>query len=172
MGSWILWLLMGILSLVGGCFAIANPLAATMTATVLAAWIFLFVGILQIIGGFGAEGGWAKLGNILLGVLGVYIAIVLFNNPLQAVLTLTVAVALGFFIGGIFKVIYAFQIDGGARWALILSGVVSVVLAGIIWTQLPGSAVFTLGILLAVELISNGVALIAMALTIRQVANA
>lgn len=169
MGSWILWLIIGILSLVGGVVALGQPYEATLVATGLAAWIFLFVGVLQIIGGFGAEGIGAKILNILLGVLAVYIAIVIFNNPLEGVLTLTLAVAIGFFVGGIFKVIFSFQTEGGTRWVLILSGVVSVILAGLIWSNFPQSAAVILGLLLAVELLSNGIALIAMALALRKV---
>ena len=167
MGNWILWLIMGIIALLGGIFAIANPLAATLTATALAAWVFMLVGILQVIGGFGVEGiGW-KIWNILLGVLAIYIAIVIFNNPLKGVLTLTAAVAIGFFIGGIFKVVFAFQTEGSLRWVLILSGIISVILAGMIWSNFPQSAAVVLGVLLAVELISSGVALIARAFAVR-----
>ena len=48
MKSWFLWLILGILMIAAGVFALFNPLAATLTAEQLAAWLFLFGGILQI----------------------------------------------------------------------------------------------------------------------------
>ena len=57
MRNWGLWLAAGIISLLGGIFALANPLAATLTATLLAAWAFIVVGILTIASAF-ADQGW------------------------------------------------------------------------------------------------------------------
>lgn len=36
MKHWLLWLVAGVISLLGGLFALANPLAATLTAELLA----------------------------------------------------------------------------------------------------------------------------------------
>jgi uncharacterized membrane protein HdeD (DUF308 family) len=38
MKHWILWLVAGLVSLLGGIMALANPLAASLTAELLAGW--------------------------------------------------------------------------------------------------------------------------------------
>jgi uncharacterized membrane protein HdeD (DUF308 family) len=48
---------------------------------------------------------------------------------------------------------------------MILAGIVSLVLGGMILANFPQSALVVLGIFLAVELISNGVSLIVLALS-------
>ena len=50
------------------------------------------------------------------------------------------------------------------RWALILSGAVSLLLGAMILSNFPQSAALVLGVYLAVELISNGVSLIVLSL--------
>ena len=47
-----LWMLAGLISPVRRFFALANPLAATLTAELLAGWMFVIVGIATLV--FGA----------------------------------------------------------------------------------------------------------------------
>jgi uncharacterized membrane protein HdeD (DUF308 family) len=171
MKSWIWLMIAGVVALVAGVLALANPLAATITALVLAAWGFIAVGATELIGTFLAEGWKAKVWSLLLGVVFIMIGTWLLGNPVAGVLKLTWVVAVLFAASGITKVILAF----GARqtpyfWALLLSGVVSLVLAFMILSNFPYSAVTILGILLAVELISSGVANIALSLRVKDLA--
>jgi uncharacterized membrane protein HdeD (DUF308 family) len=52
-------------------------------------------------------------------------------------------------------------------WAMLLSGAVSVVLGGMILSRFPETALTIPGILMAVDLISTGVALVALALHLK-----
>ena len=49
-----LWLVVGIISILGGIFAFFNPLSASFAAEQLAGFVFLLVGILQFIALFRA----------------------------------------------------------------------------------------------------------------------
>jgi len=58
-----------------------------------------------------------------------------------------------------------------ARWGLMLvSGIVDLVLAGIIFLGLPGTAAWAIGLLVGINLVFGGSALISMALHARNAA--
>jgi uncharacterized membrane protein HdeD (DUF308 family) len=169
MGNGILWIIIGIISVVGGIIALANPVIASLTATQIAGYIFIFVGIIQIVGAFGQDGIGSKLWNILLGVLAVWLGISILGHPLAGMLALTTMVAILFFISGVVKVALAFSVeDRSPYWLILISGVVSVLLAIMIFSNFPESAGITLGILLGVDLISNGAWLISLGAAIRK----
>ena len=169
MGNGILWITVGIIAVIGGILALANPLVATLTATQLAAIVFVFVGVISIIGAFGEDTFGAKMWNLVLGVLALLLGISIFNNLLAGMLALTTVVGIIFLAAGITKVLLAFSLeDRQFFWLILLSGIVSVVLAVMIFANFPQSAAAVLGILLGVDLISNGVSLIAMGAAIRR----
>jgi uncharacterized membrane protein HdeD (DUF308 family) len=169
MGKTILWVILGIISIAGGILALASPLVATFVATTIAAWVFIFVGVAQVIGAFSAEGAWAKIGNILLGALAVFLGFSILQNPLAGALALTTLVGILFLASGVFKLVLAFSVEERrAFWLILISGALSVLLAILIFSNFPYSAATMLGILLGVDLISNGVSLIAMSLALRK----
>ena len=88
MKGWFLWLIAGALSLVGGVFALANPLAATLKAELLAGWTFVLVGILTLFTAFGDQGWGARLWTILLGALILLLGFNLVANPLSGMVSL------------------------------------------------------------------------------------
>ena len=74
-----------------------------------------------------------------------------------------------FLATGATKVVLSFGLRGtGFMAVVLLSGIVSIVLGIMVLSNFPYSAAGILGILLAVELISTGVANIALSLRLRQ----
>ena len=168
MTGWILWLLIGAITLLGGIFALLNPFAATLAATTLAAWIFLITGVLQIVGVFQTEGWGARLWGLILALAFLWLGITILANPLKGVISLTLVAGLMFIATGIAKILFAFRIRGSGYfiWAL-LSGAVSLILGIMVFTNFPQSAAVLLGLLLAVELVATGITLISFALLLR-----
>ncbi len=76
-----------------------------------------------------------------------------------------------FIIEGIASIMYAVehrsQLTGRWVWMLV-SGIVDLILAGIILLGLPGTAVWALGLLVGINMLFGGAALIAMAFAARQ----
>ena len=161
MGSRILWIIAGVLSVLAGFFSLANPLAATFTANYLAAWGFLIVGALQIFAAFQAVGWGARLWAILLAASFIIVGLMLMGEPLAGIVSLTIVIAVLFLVTGIARIIIAMSLPrGGGFWMVLISGGLAVVLAFMIFANFPQSAAVMLGVLLAIELISNGVAMI------------
>nr|WP_294847297.1 DUF308 domain-containing protein [uncultured Sphingomonas sp.] len=155
------WMIGGILSIIGGLFALFNPMAGTLAATLVAAWAFILAGVLQIVAAFNVSGGWNKLFLILFGLVGVIVGFVVIGNPLAGAMSLTMAVAILFLISGVVKLFGAKDVKGTSAYGwVIVSAIASLLLGVLIFANFPVSAVSILGILLGVNLIFDGVAMI------------
>ena len=152
----ILWVL-ALISIVGGVLAMLNPFAASIAATVIAAWVFILFGLVQILHGFQIRDWSGFIWALLFGILSVLLGGFMLGNPLQAVMSLTILVAAMLLAAGITKIMYAWAYRPLANWTWIaISGVVSVILAIMIMSDFPQSAKAVLGIFLGIELLSNG----------------
>ena len=160
----ILWGLMAVVAFVGGMFALANPFAASIAATVIAGWMFIIIGAIQVFAGFRADGAGAKTWSILLGVLAIVLGVMILGRPLEGMVALTTVVAAMFLAGGIGKLILSFSLeDKRFFWLILLSGVASVALGIMIFANFPVSAATSLGILLGIELLFDAGSALAMA---------
>lgn len=169
MKSWIFWLIAGVVAIVTGVIAIINPLAASLAAVVVTGWGFLMLGVLQVIGAVVEDGWGQRIWSLLLGVLGVAIGFWLVSRPAAALLPMTFLVGWTFLIYGLLKVFAARSLRGSPFfWTVLLSGALSFLLGVLIFTDIPAASVSVLGILFAIELISTGVTVTALALAIRK----
>ena len=167
--SWIWLAILGAISLIGGILALINPFAATLAAVFLAGWTFLLFGLIQIIHAFRVRGWPGFLWSLLLGVLTVAVGISLLFNPVSGALSLTLLVAILFLVLGAVKIMYALSLRPVSGWGFAaLSGVISVLLGVMILADYPWSATAILGVLLAIELLSNGIFLLMIALGLRK----
>ena len=165
MGNWMILMVMGVLGVVAGLMALFNPFGASLAATVIAGWSFLILGALQIYEGLRSEGWGGKVWSILMGVVAVFLGVNILGEPLKGMMALTIVVGAMFLASGLFKFIIGWQIQKSElKWAVIISGAVSAVLGFMVLSNIPGSAVVTLGVLLGIELLSSGVSMIALAL--------
>jgi len=173
MKYWVLWLIAGIVSLLGGIFALANPFAATITAEFLAGMMFMLVGLLTLFSAFGDRGWGGRILAILLGLLLLFFGVSLIANPLSGIFSLTFMAGVLLLALGIIRIALAFSSQlSGLRAVLVLSGILSLILGVMIFANWPQSAAVVLGIFLAVELISNGVSLIVLSLSRKTVEDA
>ncbi|WP_173931746.1 DUF308 domain-containing protein [Chelativorans sp. Marseille-P2723] len=167
--SWKWLAFIGAISLIGGIIALANPFTATITAALLAAWTFTLFGVLQIFHAFRLRASLPLfLWTLLLGALALAIGISLLVRPLEGIISLTVLVAIVFLVSGLVKVMYAFSLRPLSGWGWVLaSGLLSLVLGIMILADIPWTASAVLGILLAIELLSNGTFMLLVAFGLR-----
>lgn len=166
--SWIWMAIFAAISLVGGLLALANPFEATLAATLIAGWVFIAVGVLEIIQTFSIKGWGGFIWSLLLAVLMLAVGLSLVFNPLGGMVALTVLVAVLFITTGVVKILFAFSLRPISGWGWVLaSGVVSLALGVMILLDMPWSATNILGILLGVELLSNGLLFLFVAMGLR-----
>ena len=168
MPNWILLAVLGIVSTIAGVLALLNPFPASLAAVKLAAWAFLIIGAVQIFEAFSAKSWGGKLWTLLLGIVAVLIGIDLLGEPLAGLVKLTIVLGIMFIISGIFKFIVGWRVQRtDFKFAVLFSGLASLILGLIILSNFPASAATSLGILLGIELISNGVSAVALGLSRR-----
>jgi uncharacterized membrane protein HdeD (DUF308 family) len=166
--SWVWMAIFAAISLVGGIIALLNPFAATLAATLMAGWAFAFLGALQVVQSFQNKNWGGFIWALLFGLLTLAVGVSLIFNPLAGMVSLTMLVAVLFLVTGIVKVMLSFSLREISGWGWVLfSGIISVVLGVMIFADIFSAATQVLGILLGIELISNGVLFLFTALGLR-----
>src|SRR5271167_2500790 len=167
---WAVFLVEGIILVILGIAAIALPPIATLAFTIIIGWVFLISGVVGLITTFWARqvpGFWWSL---ISAIIGIAAGVVLLLWPITGTLSLTLVLIAFFFIEGIVSIMYAIehrnQLTGRWGWMLV-SGIIDLILAGIIFAGLPETAVWALGLLVGINMLFGGAALIAMALAAR-----
>jgi uncharacterized membrane protein HdeD (DUF308 family) len=172
---WRLFLTEGIILLILGILAIVLPPIATIAVEVLVGWLLLMSGVVGLIATLrmrGAPGFWWSL---LSAVVGIVAGIVLLGWPLSGALSLTLILTVFLVLEGLVSILYSLEHkrELSGRWgAMLFSGVIDLFLAGIIFAGLPGTAAWAIGLLIGINLVFGGSALIAMALHARKMAPA
>jgi uncharacterized membrane protein HdeD (DUF308 family) len=168
---WGLFLAEGIILVILGLIAIVVPPIATLAFTIIIGWIFLVSGIVGLITTFWARGAPGFWWSLISAIIAIAAGIVLLLWPISGSLSLTLLLIAFFVVEGIVSIMYAIehrnQLSGRWVWMLI-SGIVDLILAGIIFAGLPGTALWALGLLVGINMVFGGAALIAMALAARQ----
>ncbi len=171
MSDWIKWLLLGLLSIAFGIFVLGAPAVASIAVTVVTGVLLLISGALQVVGGFTVEGTGNKILSFIMGAVMLFLGWSFLDNPLEGTLTLATVVLILFLAGGIARVILSFQMRGTQYfWATLISGIMSIVLAVLIWRFAaadPAVLLQLLGILLGIEMIFNGLGLVFMAFYVK-----
>lgn len=167
--TWTWMAALAAICIVGGFMALTNPFGATIFAVTLAGWVFLIQGVIQVFHAFRARDWSGFLWSLGIGVLSLLVGIVLVVDPLAGAIPLTLLVALLFLATGVAKTMFALALRPLDGWVWVLaSGLVSVVLGVMILAGLPATATTILGLLLGIELVSNGVLFLFVALGLRK----
>lgn len=167
---WLLLLIEGVVLLVLGAIAIVTPPFATLATTIILGWLFLFSGAVGLVTTYymrHAPGFWWSLISAALAIL---VGGMLLARPVAGAFSLTLVLITFFFVEGVVSIMYALdhkrELSGKWGW-MLASGVVDLVLAGMIFAGLPSSAIWAVGVLVGINMIFGGTALIAMALHAR-----
>ncbi len=172
---WGLFLAEGIILVILGIAAIMLPLVATLAITIIIGWIFLVSGIVGLVTTFWARQAPGFWWALISAIIGIAAGIVLLLWPVSGSVSLTLVLIAFFVIEGIASIMYAIehrnQLTGQWVWMLV-SGIIDLILAAIIFAGLPGTALWALGLLVGINMVFGGAALIAMALAARQPASA
>jgi uncharacterized membrane protein HdeD (DUF308 family) len=170
---WRAFLIEGIVLLILGVFAIVIPNVATLAVEVFIGWVLLVSGVVGLISTFrmrSAPGfGW----SLLSAVIAIAAGVILLAWPLSGVLSLTLILTAFLTIEGVASIMMALTHRHGfsARWALLLvSGLIDLVLAALIFLGLPATAAWAIGLLVGINMVFGGSALISMALQARSLA--
>lgn len=162
------FIVLGIVFIVGGVFAIAMPLAGTLVATLAVGWALIVVGALQLIQSWSIRTWGGFIWQLVIGLIILVGGISVLVDPIVAALTLTLLVGVIFIAKGIVQLVLGFQFRPNANWGwIVAAGVLAVILGLMILAQWPFSGVWVLGTLVGISLIFSGWSYIMIAMAAR-----
>jgi uncharacterized membrane protein HdeD (DUF308 family) len=167
---WKAFLIEGIVLAILGLAAIIVPPLASLAVAIYLGWMFLIMGILGLVMTFWARGMPGFWWSLISVVLAIAAGAILLARPIQGVLTLTIVVGVYFLAEGVATIMYALEHrrELSGRWSwLVVSGIVDIIISGLIITGLPSSAEWAIGLLVGINLLFGGASMIGMALAAR-----
>ena len=169
---WKLFLAEGILMMVLGLLAIAVPEVATLAITILIGWLFFVGGIFRTISVLQHRAMPGFAWSLLIAVLAILLGLILIVRPIAGVLTLTIWLIAFFIIEGIAAIFLAIEHRRHLpSWGwVLLSGLVDLLLAYLIWDGWPSSAGWAIGLLVGINMVFVGLSLVMTALAARTMA--
>lgn len=163
-------IVLSVLMLATGVLAIFVPMIAGIAVTALVGWLLLFSGALHL--AFAWRGGHAGavLWEILIGLAYGAIGFYLIAQPVAGLATLTLAVAIYLFVEGVLEFVLSFQLRPapGTGW-LLVDGIVTLLLAAMIWATWPSSAAWVVGTLVGISMLFSGITRLMLSLAVRRV---
>jgi uncharacterized membrane protein HdeD (DUF308 family) len=167
---WKAFLFEGILLVVLGLAAMIVPPLASIAVTIFLGWMFLITGVAGLALTFWARAMPGFWWSLISAVLAIGAGIVLLVKPVEGTLTLTLVVGAYFLAEGVASIMYALQHrkELSARWSwMLFAGLMDILIAFLIISGLPGSALWAIGLLVGINLVFGGASLIGMALAAR-----
>lgn len=169
------FIIYGVIVIALGVFSIAAPMIATLAIALTAGWLLLLGGgfglFAAISAGARAPGFWWHL---IMSIVYLLAGLSLLTSPIAGAVTLTVVLAVYLIVGGVIRLMMAFgyRSHASSAWLwLAVSGAVDILLAAIIISGLPGTATWVLGLLVGINLLMMGFAILMVALAVRRTAD-
>lgn len=170
--NWKWFVFQGIVMLILGCLAVAEPVIASVAVDIYIGWLFMFSGVLGLVAMFSARDASAFLWMLLTSALSLAVGILLIWKPEEGTVSLTLVLTAFFIAEGVFQVAASFSyrdvLPNSWGW-LLASGIADLVLAGLIIYFWPQSASWTLGLIVGVNLITTGLAILMTAIEVSKV---
>lgn len=171
--NWKLFLFQGIAMLILGILAVAEPVLATVAVDIYIGWLFLISGIVGLVAMFSARDFPAFLWTLITAALAMAVGVMLIWKPTEGAVSLTVVLTAFFIAEGIFQIIGSFTyrdvIPNSWGW-MLASGIADLMLAAIIILNWPVSAAWTIGLIVGINLLTSGTAIVFTAIEARNVA--
>jgi uncharacterized membrane protein HdeD (DUF308 family) len=166
-------MLLGILLVVLGVFALGSPLITGLAVAYTVGFLILVSGVGQTFHAFQAEAWQEGILKFLLGALGIVAGVLVMAHPLFSLGWLVLLLAAYLFIDGIFGIILALRVKPERGWGwMLFSGIVAVLAGILIWRQWPLSGAWLIGLLVGIKIIFAGWAMIATGSVGRQLGRA
>lgn len=165
--TWFAFVALGIALTILGMIASANLVLATVAATYYVGAMMLVGGIFQLAHAFSVR----KWGRVVLwtlsGILYLLAGLSVFSNPLFAATILTVFLVISLGLSGLVRLWTAVGAKVDGRGWVIASGIFSIGAAVVVGIGWPVNSLWLLGLILAIDLMFQGISLIFAGFTFR-----
>jgi uncharacterized membrane protein HdeD (DUF308 family) len=164
----------GVVLMVLGAVAAGMPLVSTLAIEILVGWLFVMGGIVRMLALVKAHRAPGWIWSFSTAALATLLGLALVYKPIVGVLSMTMLVATLFVIEGVGSLLTAMDTRHHAdNWGWsVVSGLVSLTLAYLIWMGWPATAAWAIGLLAGINLFFLGLALVMLSLGGRSLSRA
>ena len=164
---------LSVLMIVAGIMAIIVPPASGIAVTILVGWLMIFSGGAHIAYSWQARKGGGLFWGILVGILYGFTGGYILAHPVAGLTSLTLVLAVYLLLESILEAILSFQLRplSGSGW-LLFDGIVTFILAIMVWGSWPASSLWVIGTLVGVSMICSGVSRLMVSLGAHRLVNA
>ena len=158
------FLALGIVMLVLGLIAIVVPQLISLATTLFIGAVLLIRGLAQVVHAFWLSEWGGFFLDLLAGFFSLVVGGLLLVYPIEGVLALTLLLGTFFLVYGTFEIAMAFALGSLSSWVwMLISGIVSIIVALFILANYPSTAVWAIGLLVGIELFATGASLVVVA---------
>jgi len=159
----------GVLLIILGVLAIGSPFLAAVAVTAFISWLIVLAGVVHLTVAFHTREAGSLIWRLLVGLAYIVFGVYLIAHPALGVVSLTLVLASLFLVEGIFNIVLFFKVRSfqGSSW-LLLDGIITLLLGGMIYAQWPSSSAWAIGTLVGVSMIMSGVTRLMLSLAVRK----
>jgi uncharacterized membrane protein HdeD (DUF308 family) len=161
---------LSILMILAGVLAIIVPPAAGVATTIVVGWLLLFSGAAHLVFGWYTRSTGGLVWEFLIALLYFLVGGYLLFHLAAGLAALTIALAIFLLLEGIVEFGLSFLLRPlpGSGW-LLISGILTLILAVLIWRAWPSSKVWAIGLLVGVSMLFSGVTRLVLSIEARHV---
>jgi uncharacterized membrane protein HdeD (DUF308 family) len=168
-GEWMWFVALGVALIVLGVIALGMAPWATMATILFYGVLLIIAGIVQTVGSFWSREWSGFFLSLLAGILYLVVGFMFVRAPGDAALAVTLLLAAFLIVSGVFRIVGALMLRL-PQWGWVLaSGILNVLLGLYIWSTLPISAFWVIGVFLGIELVFDGWMWVLIGLALRNI---
>lgn len=161
---------LSLLMLLAGVLAIVMPPVAGIAVLAVLAWLLMFSGAVHLVFAWHTRTAGGVVWEILLGILYIFVGVYALLHPVAGLASLTLFLAIYLFMEAVLELVLSFRLRPmpGSNW-LLFDGIVTLILAILIWRSWPSSTEWVIGTLVGISMLFSGAARLSLSLAARRV---
>jgi uncharacterized membrane protein HdeD (DUF308 family) len=161
---------LSVLMIVAGVLAIIVTPISGLAVTILVGWLLIFCGAMHLAFAWHRRYSGGLWWGIILGIIYIAAGGYILWRPLLGLESLTMLLGAYLVLEAVLEVVLSFELRraSGSGW-LLFDGIVTLILAGMIWWTWPSSSLWVIGTLVGISMIFSGVSRLVISVAARRV---
>ncbi|MER7990429.1 DUF308 domain-containing protein [Streptomyces noursei] len=160
---------LGVILVLAGIVGLIYVGVATLTTMLLFGWLLLIGGLVGLVHAVQSRGSSYFWLAVIVAALNIAAGVVVIRLPDATAAALTMFAALLFLTGGLFRLAGAVVVRGAQFGWTLLQGVIGILLGVLVLANWPQSSLYVIGCFFSLELLFDGLGLLAMGIGGRRV---